>query len=266
MPFYYYIQASLWSDAGLITIDISSHNNGIALCPTCHYQFDLVTDPGFVLIPTDLDFFISFELEDRERRAKEGENPRRQVPNHETYKAHQMAKGDITVEACGGLYYPIFLKEYFHQRSILSTFVLQLLEQLSKPKPWHGDPVAVLRRCFPILGSMRSKNLSVESRKKLEELRNLYFYDNEEEGRNQPHPTPTQSNAVESNKKRHLDDTSSSSHPPTPKRPRNNGREGGQIEFCPVTLSYQWFSWDLGPQVTTEEVVRRYAPLIRGPS
>jgi hypothetical protein len=139
MLFYYHMQAwTLWSDAGLITFNISSKNNGIALRPTCHYQFDMIIDPGFVFIPTDLNFFINFKLEDGERRAKERETPRRQVLNYETYKAHQMAKGDITVEAYGGLYHPIFLKEYFHQRLIPSTLVLQLLEYLSKPKPWHG--------------------------------------------------------------------------------------------------------------------------------
>lgn len=44
--------------------------NAIPLRPTCHCQFDLASDPGFVFIPTDLQYFIQFELEDRQRRRK----------------------------------------------------------------------------------------------------------------------------------------------------------------------------------------------------
>lgn len=47
---------------------LASLANAIALCGTCHPQFDYALDPGFVFIPTDLDYFIDFELEDRQRR------------------------------------------------------------------------------------------------------------------------------------------------------------------------------------------------------
>jgi hypothetical protein len=44
---------------------LTSPINAIPLCPLCRTQFDLANDPGFVFFPSDLEFFINFELADR---------------------------------------------------------------------------------------------------------------------------------------------------------------------------------------------------------
>jgi hypothetical protein len=51
-------------------------------------QFDRVDDPGFVFIPTDLQYFIDFELKDSEKRAlaaREGNILPREVPTSTLY-------------------------------------------------------------------------------------------------------------------------------------------------------------------------------------
>jgi hypothetical protein len=64
-------------------------------------------------MPVDLDFFIKFEIMDRDRRkkpAEEGLPSRRKAPTFEQYKQHQVEQGTITANAIGGKYVPIFLK------------------------------------------------------------------------------------------------------------------------------------------------------------
>jgi hypothetical protein len=54
-------------------------------------QFDRVDDPGFVFIPTDLQYFIDFELKDSEKRAlaaREGNILPREVPTSTLYSGH----------------------------------------------------------------------------------------------------------------------------------------------------------------------------------
>jgi len=40
------------------SFSISSVSNGIALCPTCHVNFDTYEDPGLVIVPSNLYFFV----------------------------------------------------------------------------------------------------------------------------------------------------------------------------------------------------------------
>lgn len=42
-------QVGLWSALGLINFSLTSHENGIPLCPTCHREFGLSLDPRVVL-------------------------------------------------------------------------------------------------------------------------------------------------------------------------------------------------------------------------
>ncbi|KAL1969800.1 hypothetical protein VTN77DRAFT_7309 [Rasamsonia byssochlamydoides] len=56
-------QARLWDESGLINFSSTSARNAIPLCPTCHNQFDLAADPGFLFIPTDLQYFIQIRTQ-----------------------------------------------------------------------------------------------------------------------------------------------------------------------------------------------------------
>lgn len=188
---------------------------------------------------------------------------KRQVPNSLMYRAHLVAKGAIPTESPGGLYTRLFLQEYFFTEEL----PFSVSQYLTQQKSWHGEPLAALRRCIHILGSMRCNIIDKDIRRKLERLRNLYFFDDGEvDKENHPDPSLTQSEGIKPSTKRSLDDAEPSSNPPKPKRTRQNRQDqregGGQIEYCPVSQGYQWFSWNLGPQITTEEVVQRYAPII----
>ena len=125
--------------------------NAIALCPTCHANFDAYLDPGFGFVPLDVDYFIEFERRDyehRERDAERGIQTARSCPTKDTYKAHHAEKNLVSAESYGGLYKPIQLKRYAPYSD---------LETRLRPKPWGGSPMAALRRGFLILGSMRAE-------------------------------------------------------------------------------------------------------------
>lgn len=53
----------IWVEHSLVDFPLASLATAIALCGTCHPQFDCALDPGFVFIPIDLDYFFDFELE-----------------------------------------------------------------------------------------------------------------------------------------------------------------------------------------------------------
>ncbi|CEL09620.1 hypothetical protein ASPCAL12753 [Aspergillus calidoustus] len=178
------LQTQLWIERGLIDFRISSHLNGIALCGSCHTEFDDAYDPWFSFMPADLDFFINFELRDRERRrqvALSGQAPRRRVPNANSYKQHQVDSGIIDSDSIGGLYTPYYLAPVSHRVSTFST-----------PRPWHGAPLASLRRAFLLLGSGRAQSIDKDQLQKLWRLKELYFSDDEiAVAENSPVETPS---------------------------------------------------------------------------
>lgn len=261
----YYMQARLWAELGLINFSLVSAMNAIPLCPTCHSQFDLAIDPGFFFVPTDLRYFIQFELKDRERRkraAEEGTILDRETPAAEEYKAHQVAKGIIPPDAIGGQYLRVFLKSYLHHDEL----PFDVMAYLSKPKEWHGAPLASLRRAIPILGSGRLKALKSQMRLELQKLRDLYFLDEESSPGNMSVDLGTrQTQPNDQVKKRQLDDiTDDKSGSPKKQRQGNeerSSRDPGTTRYCPILLKEVLSYWTLGPDVTAEEAVRRYAPV-----
>ena len=55
---------------------------------------------GFVFFPTDLGFFIDFEIKDQDRRRNDGQLGRR-VPTAEEYKTHQLSDCIIPTDVQG---------------------------------------------------------------------------------------------------------------------------------------------------------------------
>ncbi|KAF3392074.1 hypothetical protein DPV78_010590 [Talaromyces pinophilus] len=88
-------QVNLWHDAGLLDFQLNSAANDVFLCYNYHLQFDRAQDPGFVFIPTDLQYFIDFEVKDRKRvsAAREGYSLPREVPANVMYKDHLVEQG-----------------------------------------------------------------------------------------------------------------------------------------------------------------------------
>ncbi|KAE8388776.1 hypothetical protein BDV23DRAFT_158434 [Aspergillus alliaceus] len=262
-------QAPLWEELGLIDFAINSDTNAIPLCPTCHNQFDCALDPGFIFIPTDLPYFIEFELKDRQRRkiqADSGVISKRAVPTPEMYKRYQIDKGIIALDAIGGQYLPFFLKHY-----LLPDLPFDVSQYYSKPKEWHGAPLASIRRCLLVLGSARLRSLPVQTRLELEKLRNLYFLDNEGDSPpldNNFLNAVTQTPSDNKGKKRKLDNTTPDK-PPSPKKQQDaqQGEDGhsynkGATTFCPILQKEVPAYWSLGPDVSTEEAVCRFAPVL----
>jgi hypothetical protein len=259
---FYPVQIQLWQELGLINFSLTSTMNAIELCPTCHLQFDLAGDPGFSFIPTDLQYFIQFELKDRDRRrtaVEKGEISKRQVPTAEMYRAHQLMEGKISNNAIGGQYTPVFLKRY-----LLTNLPFDISSQLSFPKEWHGSPIAAIRRAIPILGSARLKAIGKKTRLELEQLRNMHFLDDDDtEPLTISNNQPTRATTRRGEKRYPEEDQGSpkkrvkdSAGPDNTQGTMSWGGQDLGTKQCPLQLK-----WEFGPDFSAEEVVRLYAPM-----
>ncbi|KAJ5680162.1 hypothetical protein N7536_011301 [Penicillium majusculum] len=251
-------QVDLWLNAGLIDFSLTSAANGIPLCGSCHTQFDRDHDPGIIFIPTDLQYFIDFELDDRKQRSTTTSVLHRNVPTRVMYKDHLMKNNKILEGATSGLYRRIFLKDYLHP-GLISPEDLGV----TSSKQWHGASIATLRRGIMALGSPRIASLDEATVNQLQTLRDLYF-------------RPTEENPVNIRSSRPLPDHQGE------KRPAD-GDEGQlkskRVKQDPTRLdkpedidgnnsnhqqnrgrAFQ-DEWILGPDLTTQDVIFRYAPV-----
>jgi hypothetical protein len=231
---------------------------------------------GFVFFPEDLDFFIKFEKDDREKRQDTG--AKRTVPTVDQYRDHQMLAGRIPEDARGGLYQPIMVRPYLYDNDLVSDpssreQLRQIgLETFKLPRQWHGHPLASLRRAFHVLGSARVKAvLSQDQLVKLRELQDLYFTPLK----------PDTSKAAESDnfnqpdtqrdpKRSHQDDDDTAG--PSRKqgkqdrasdvtsRRRSARIKGQQLTgkvWCPDFERWVTPHWTFSPEFTTEDVIRQ---------
>ncbi|EER38444.1 conserved hypothetical protein [Histoplasma capsulatum H143] len=176
---------SLLISRGLLSFDLASMENAIALCPTCHTNFDNTSDPGFFFVPADLEYFIRFEKDDYLRRTQQasiGLQSPRVCPDAMAYQQHQHAHGEVPAQALGGLYQRIFLQSYL-------PFMPQ--DQANIPKSWHGHPMAAIRRAILATGTMRLDRYPEQIYLQIRELQKLYSRADPELLRAQPHPDTT---------------------------------------------------------------------------
>lgn len=131
---------------GLINFQIDSYMNGVTLCPLCHANFNDFLSPAFFFIPTDLDYFIEYERQDRIRRfasVSTATTPTsRQCSTADDYRSHMIEKGHITAAEHGGLYRFFLLDP--PRAPLFPTYV--------PLRPWHGAPMAAIRRGVYALG------------------------------------------------------------------------------------------------------------------
>ncbi|KAJ6109976.1 hypothetical protein N7486_002211 [Penicillium sp. IBT 16267x] len=140
-------------------------------------KFDLALDPGYVFFPSDIQYFIDFELADQHRRAEgleEGMVLERRVPTNSEYYSHQRQAGLVPDNDGGGLYRRVFLWSFIFGGWSEEA----VLDHLGTDKQWHGAPMASFRRAFAALGSVRVYVLDKSIRDQLHQLRDLYFDDN----------------------------------------------------------------------------------------
>lgn len=132
---------------GLLPADARGNfYNHVLLCGTCHDNFDDIAFPGFIFVPTDLDYFIQEEEKDFARRTayfqEHGLVLTREFPTPDDYQLHSIGTTNVSSGPSGGLYNCYILRDYFPTR---------LLEALGPnpyfgPKPWPGFPYAAIQR------------------------------------------------------------------------------------------------------------------------
>ncbi|PYH98484.1 hypothetical protein BO71DRAFT_316258 [Aspergillus ellipticus CBS 707.79] len=253
-------QRDIWEEAGLFTFSYESAENAIPLCASCHVEFDLAIDPGYVFFPTDLKFFIDFEMEDRERRriaAENGHPIRRQVPTAVQYRTHQQENGMISSDAICGLYRRVFLKNILH-----GGIFPDLVRSFATSKEWHGNPMASIRRAIAALGSSRFYVVvDPEIRSDLERLRNLYFGD-ETQNPESAHLRDIYKLDAQLDNKRHLEDQDDSGRAAKKMKDQETEHNINIVEGMGSTNQCLWDpDWVLGPDSTSNKVMQRYGPL-----
>lgn len=148
--------------------------NAIPLCPLCHDALDEISSPGWVFIPTDLQYFLDFEQRDYKRR-KEILNSTdahtiRVSPTPGQYLQHQ--RKEVEEDAYGGLYACYILRHYMGRIPGLAQ-MQPGLSPYAEPKVWHGDPMTALSKAFKAVGTTPLA-FPAEVRDKLMELSILY--------------------------------------------------------------------------------------------
>lgn len=147
----------------ILDFEVSSAvQNGIILCSICHRNFDNHLNPSWVFYPSDLDFFIDFELEDR--RARVSNSRSRKVPDSAAYLQHQ--KNTSAVDEVDEL--PLYV------RRVLAPEGSMNVRAISGERGWHGHPVAAIRSAWRALGALRGDRIPLEDRAKLSYLLDLY--------------------------------------------------------------------------------------------
>lgn len=271
-------QVRVWQSANLLPFQINdSELNGVPLCPTCHMYFVRASDPGLVILPYDLEFFIPYEERNRINRAPPPPPSQPSVPTIDNYKEHLRSKHSLGPNAKGGLFKTFFLEDYLFGG--LAT--IDYYARFSAPKVWQGHPLAAIRRGIAVLGSARFHALPKVVFHQLLKLRNLYFEDDQLVS-----PKLLQLQDKGQKSKRKLDDESDhdDNDQEAPKkgrklgqsqsktiqaksstRGRGRGSRGGQGKQTSYPRSSNEQGWILGPMSTSDDSVRRYRPVILSP-
>lgn len=269
----------------MINFLLCSPLNAMALCPSCHRQFDTAIDPGLAPLPTDLQYFIDFEIKDAQKR-KAVPGLRRTVPSSVDYKQHQISTGEVAGSDIGGLYSPIILRSgyptgpaYLLEDEEERTQTLQSIEKAVKqPRTWHGSPIAALRRAMPLLSIVSaSMALTTEQIDQLRKLYDLYFdpnYLKAQQAGDRPHDHPQNPSESSSDKKgpkpkdmrgrkrrREYQDPPLAEKPLL--RPRNqpkqrkstNTQKCQQKVWCPDFKLWVTPCWVFGPEMSSKEIM-----------
>jgi hypothetical protein len=150
-------------------------HNAIPLCQLCHRNFDDPYDNSFFFVPSDLNYFVAFEKDDRKRRRRlwrrEGSLPDRICPTAETYKEHQIRQGKEAES--GGLYTRLVLRDYFARYAGRPHFVPGLSE-FGAEKSWSGSPMTALHRAVLTMKRLNISGIPQNIRDGLRELQDIY--------------------------------------------------------------------------------------------
>ncbi|KAJ5359985.1 hypothetical protein N7517_009176, partial [Penicillium concentricum] len=255
-------QIPVWEQAGLFIFNYKNTQNTIPLCGSCHNEFDMSLDPGYVFVPTDIQYFIDFERRDRARREQIATDTAvplsalsRQVPTSADYKQHEIDSNQISPTAIGGRYNRVFLKQFLHNGQIPG-----IEKTFSTPKEWHGAPLASIRRAFAALASPRFFIIvDAGTHHMLEELRQLYFSDDRISSE-QVSLRDVYRPQVQTSQKRQLEDQTNDESGRYNKKAKHQDT-GFAGTASAANQCREHTDWVLGPESTTNDVVRLYAPV-----
>ncbi|KAL3467704.1 hypothetical protein BJX64DRAFT_283171 [Aspergillus heterothallicus] len=134
-------------DGNMLNYDILSEANQILLCSMCESMIERPYQE-LAIYPTDLEYFIRWELRDQVRRRNRG--GKRILPTAAQYNA----RGGTYSTAIG-----VYTSPYKHE---------------NPPGRWSGAPMAALHNAFRALGSGLA-GIPASDREKLIDLRDLYY-------------------------------------------------------------------------------------------
>jgi len=178
------LQFQTVKERGLLNLtSLSDVNNGVHLCGLCHDNFDDINNVGFVFTPEDLPFFIRYEQNDAERRRQLralGHPTTRMSPTYEIYREGQINTGRIPESFRGGIYERYTLRDYFPSK-LRTIGEGPRTGALVDTAPWHGDPMAALKRTLAVLGNIDVRGIPSSKRTELNELNELYRQNDEDE-------------------------------------------------------------------------------------
>jgi hypothetical protein len=147
--------------------------NAIALCGTCHTNFD---NPSFFFLPTDLNYFLNYERQDRKRRRKLGRRtgtiPARMCPTAQSYQDHQILQG-VEGAGLGGLYTRIVISDFLPQYPGRAPFQPGPSE-FGATKSWTGSPMESLQRAVLMLRKLNLHGIPRDIRDTLRQLQDAY--------------------------------------------------------------------------------------------
>ena len=227
--------------------DCNSIDNAMILCAQCHTKFE---DPGWVFYPADLEYFVAYEKNDYEHRVAEasrGIQRNRSCPTATEYAIAQQQSGHISTSTVGGLYRRVFLRR-LHPHIPPGD--------LAQEKPWFGAPIAALRRAIHATGSFRITAFLSDDFSRLRTLQDLY-------ARPDPGPSSVISPPFPRMAVPRVD--TRDDRPPSKKGclPSDNLAEDDTSEIRSDQINESHSKavsyWILGPQMSTEEIVSRYA-------
>lgn len=136
------------------------------------------------------------------------------------------------------------------------------MPDLSQHRAWHGNPIASLRRDFALLGSLRIYILDKRIRDDPEKLRHLYRV------ADQPKPIDPflydlYGSGPSTISKRPPDEEEEQPPSQSPsKKPKPDNIESTTTNDQRPTTSSNSRTWVLGPEVSTNQVIQMYSPLI----
>jgi len=136
--------------------------NAVTLCANCRLNFDSTNDPGFTFFPSNLSWLSISKMRGESRLRQTGWWPLAYFLLR--WNTNPTFYIDVGEEDSGGLY----------ERILFSDFLGPLCARPTNLRPWHGTPIAAIRRAIHATGTLRVEFFPSELLMHLRTLQDLY--------------------------------------------------------------------------------------------